>query len=36
MEDLAFVIKEKVDEIDYKYTSRITGCKNRTVFNEHA
>ena len=36
MEDLALVIKEKVDEIDYKFTSRITWCKNRTVFNEHA
>ncbi len=35
MEDLAFVIKEKIDEIDYKYTSRITWCKNRRVFNEH-
>ncbi len=35
MEDLAFVIKEKMDEIDYKYTSKITWCKNRRVFNEH-
>lgn len=30
------VIKEKINEIQYKYTSSVTWCKNRNYFSENA